>query len=1633
MNMKKKFLPAHANGAIQSRCYAIICLVWMMSLNSLAQDLVKVAPVTNKILMVSLDEGHVDYHDVYGENDQSIAYAKPLNITNAQNKANYLLSSSDDANYTTPKSPLNLGRKAKAQDIVDLYAEPIKAVLDHSIYIELPNNLVRGKTYTLTVNNLVENRNAITFVYDEKRLWSPTVHVNQVGFVPSGVKYAYLSQWMGSFNAGVHVNGGLELDAYAGAQFQVVRASDNAVVFTGTIAKRKDKATAETLNGDFGAGMNFTNADVWECNFTGFTTPGQYYVAVDNMGRSHPFAIEEGAYRNAYNAVSKAIFTQRQGVDKEIEGGVYPRGHHPDDRDVWFTGTTTKVNVWGYYYDAGDWDGHNRHIGVPMDLMLAYDFKPGNFKDGDVGNRYRLSATSAWINEGSDGLPDILNEAKWLVSFYKRAKEALVAAGKGTGGVPGGKLPNQNGVFGEGYIGPDAGVEGKNSWTDTRPVYVNSEQTANTFLYAGAAAYYAVVLNKFNNGTVTTESNTWRTEAINAYNWAEGRLDGKPDDVNDDQTVTRGKILGSACLYRLTGEVKYLNDLKGLLPLDDTYRDDFDAWQRMETWHYAAMIIGMCPSNHPNLDVAFQTTLKNRIIGHADNDFVNPANDRGFRFGFNNYRHTSNGAFSVPRMEMVAFAYEMTGDIKYLQQVQHAANYTLGGNENNMTYVSGLGHNPDEKTFHPDAWQLLDFNSQVYTNPIFPGYSNYYAMKDCDFFGCGFNFSGDEDFSRSLASPAIINWPAGEWRMNNKYSIAGSEFTMEETLAQTAFTYAYLSGSASAAFTPNARPTVALNFTENQAFSKAGCNLTVTASADTRLVKYYYDWHFIGESADRANNFAFFWTPPQASGTTVVVTAVGYDDRGLITRPTDQGDRSLLISSSATCSSTNVAVTAVSLSPATATVAVGATQQLTAAITPANATNKNVTWSTSNAAVASVSNAGLVTGIAAGTATITVTTQDGNKTATSTITVTASPVAVTGVSVAPTTVSTSVGSTQQLTATVSPANATNKNVTWSSSNNSIATVNAAGLVTGVAVGTATITVTTQDGARTATATVMVTQTLNAQIIASTAGASEPGNATVNSYDGNATTRWANDGTLPNAWIEYTLDNTYTLTSINLTMFNGSTRTYPIEISVNGTVAWSGSTALTSGVWARSITATGNKVRIRMTAANSSGTNWFSISEITITGTVASSTVPVASVAVSPVSATLNVGATRTLTATVSPSNATNKNVSWSSSNPAVATVSASGIVTGVAAGSASITVTTQDGAKTALSAITVTSVSAPTPLVRLAFNENTGSGVSNTGSVGGSLAKTAPPNWSGNVPASGGVSALDFGTATGNFAVESGAAITQLGGLSSFTITGWLNNRSATEGSGGNRVVSWINNGGEGVDLVYKADGSLQLGINQWPDGSPAKSSAARITTDAAAAAGNWRFFAITYNASGGTVQFFFGSNAAAATLDVSTSYSRGNVGANVGRLAIGHFNAATRAGAPDRMFRGLVDEVQIYGQALSLSQIQSIQGLSTAGARTGTSVNPETAVNQKAKYQIYPNPWKENALTISVNNLAEDEKLRVSICDVTGRVVCNTYATAKSGSVAVTLTRDKYPLKGLYFIHLSGTSIHKVGKVIVE
>ena len=221
-------------------------------------------------------------------------------------------------------------------------------------------------------------------------------------------------------------------------------------------------------------------------------------------------------------------------------------------------------------------------------------------------------------------------------------------------------------------------------------------------------------------------------------------------------------------------------------------------------------------------------------------------------------------------------------------------------------------------------------------------------------------------------------------------------------------------------------------------------------------------------SPSDATNKTVSWSSSNSSVATVSggkVTAVAAGSATITATATAGGK-------SATCTVTVknkvVNVTGITLDPTSVTLTAGETASLTATVSPADATDKTVTWSSSKESVATVKD-GTVTAVAAGTATITA--KAGDKSATCTVTVKAKEIPVTGITLDPTSVSLVIGKLTLLTATVSPADATDKTVTWSSSDESVAVV-MEGVVEALAEGTATITAKAGDKSATCEVTVI---------------------------------------------------------------------------------------------------------------------------------------------------------------------------------------------------------------------------------------------------------------------------------------------------------------------------------------------------------------------------------------------------------------------------------------------------------------------------------------------------------------------------------------------------------------------------------
>ena len=312
---------------------------------------------------------------------------------------------------------------------------------------------------------------------------------------------------------------------------------------------------------------------------------------------------------------------------------------------------------------------------------------------------------------------------------------------------------------------------------------------------------------------------------------------------------------------------------------------------------------------------------------------------------------------------------------------------------------------------------------------------------------------------------------------------------------------------------------------------------------------------------------------------------------------------------------------------------IGKTQKLTATVIPEYARNKNVSWATSNSSVATVDQNGNVRGVGPGTCEIVVETEEGARRAHCIVHVT---VPVTGVTLTPQTASVYTTKTLKLSATVSPANATNKQLVWTSDKPTVASVSSAGVVTGVGSGSAIITVKTVDGGYHASCVISVFKKVEVTGISISA-------TSRSLYVGNTFQLKANveptTATFPQ--ITWKSDNpaVATVDQFGLVRAVGVGTTY-ISAASDDNPFIVKKCKITSGIQATGVTLNATSVELYETA-------------------------------------------TKMLVPTITPANATNKKVIWSSSDPSVASVNVDGVVTAVSQGTAVITCTTQDSSRTA--------------------------------------------------------------------------------------------------------------------------------------------------------------------------------------------------------------------------------------------------------------------------------------------------------------------------------------------------------------
>jgi len=546
----------------------------------------------------------------------------------------------------------------------------------------------------------------IIYHYDPEKTSSALFKIDQLGYAPqAGRKYAYLGAWLGDA-------GPMPLKKYFGKPFELCDAATGKAVFTGTVSASRIP-DPKTKNG-----TPFTGEETAELDFSGFSTPGRYYLRVAGIGRSEEFPVDGRSIAEAFYLHARGLYHKRCGIAKEkpytnwtvpichtaVQRGTFPpnSAHYGaarkgQPRDWGFfdaAGNSIAVNHFkligqnspppdaeklflpGGWHDAADFDRRPYHLSIVGDLAAAYLIKPDNFSDGQLN-----------IPESGNGIPDILDEARWGVEYLRLAQQ------------------------------PDGGV---GTWIETdhhpwkneylpsspqAPFQLSLATRGSSLCYAAYASMLSLALDK---AGAKKEAELYRESARRAWEFAMNpansrtryynyEIDKKKQTISYREPVDPPEELlfkAAANLYFLYNDPKYLVPLKGKL-------DDFKARMHRNSWNWSPFILfelELFQDRLPDELTAVRDFMRESLLREAERrlkeldenypyriPWYSPGDWRVSTMKWGNYH-------PLKRALHLLAAWAITGEKRYRDAAYLCNDFQNGANPNGMTMTSGLGY-----------------------------------------------------------------------------------------------------------------------------------------------------------------------------------------------------------------------------------------------------------------------------------------------------------------------------------------------------------------------------------------------------------------------------------------------------------------------------------------------------------------------------------------------------------------------------------------------------------------------------------------------------------------------------------------------------------------------------------------------------------------------------------------------------------------------------------------------------------------------------------------------------------------------------------------------------------------------------
>ena len=728
--------------------------------------------LTNQTIALHYIEGYEVREKPGGELYDGSVVLEPLDVKLATELDNYTITSPSHSSYVNGQHPTRIGRKMKGRDFVNEGGKKTSFVPEHWVYLDLQSPLMERVEYTMDLSKVLPNQPKIKFQFNSTKSRSEVIHTNQVGYKTSGKKTAYLSAWLGD-------QGRFELAAFVDKGFQLIDQATGKSVFSGLITLRKSWEEKDTVREEEIIAANHAQADVYECDFSSFKTPGKYKVSVPKLGTSYPFVIRDNAFDTPFITTTRALYHQRSGIalKEPFTKLTRPVDQLPSIKPMQQTKTRymdqpyhdgweiTKVkpettgenrNVWGGYHDAGDWDREDWHPGVAVALLTAFELNPKAFKDGELN-----------IPESGNGIPDVIDEAKWGIDYYLRLQRP-------DGGV-------SVGLFEDSWPRPE-----ESSWRDSMKWYIYAEDPSISYKFAMIAAKLAYVYGSIGKPEL---GKPYIAAAEKAWDWA-----GKNLREGDELKVRDPRFDAAAELYRVTKKPLYHDQFRRDCMI--TNRDSvLRIWGQYDQANGAYTYL---MTNNNLVDPSLRDRLFGAMLNHAKAEGLGAVKLHSYRFASITDKPIDWGTAGQLNIRPLMFAHYFTKDASYLDAMIESAGYVLGANPLDMSWITGVGARSPSEVMDIDSWYVRDGKPTPGINIFGP--HTYVKEKAAGPWEPGWA-------QQNACYPSAEQWPTLELWFENRMCPSTNEYTVTN-IAETAMGFGYLRSAALVSPKPKVSPVV---------------------------------------------------------------------------------------------------------------------------------------------------------------------------------------------------------------------------------------------------------------------------------------------------------------------------------------------------------------------------------------------------------------------------------------------------------------------------------------------------------------------------------------------------------------------------------------------------------------------------------------------------------------------------------------------------------------------------------------------------------------------------------------------------------------------------------------------------------